>query len=53
LVSTTDSIIPDIAAAIIIIAIAFYGAIIILRQAIKEIKSYRHRQIHGEQVEHV
>lgn len=41
LVLITNSIIPDITAAIIIIMIAFYGAIIILKQAIKEIKSHQ------------
>lgn len=41
LVLITDSIIPDIVAATLIIAIAFCGAIIILRQAVKEIRIYR------------
>ncbi len=41
LVKLTDSIYPDIIAAALIVAIAIYGAIIILRQAIKELKSNR------------
>jgi Co/Zn/Cd efflux system component len=41
LVKLTDSIYPDIIAAALIVAIAIYGAIIILRQAIKELKLNR------------
>ncbi|MCE2993432.1 MAG: cation transporter [Candidatus Jidaibacter sp.] len=37
----TDSVIPDIIAAVIIVGLALYGAFIILRQAIKEIREYK------------
>jgi len=40
-VMITGSVIPDIVAAMIIIMIAIYGAIIILKQAIKEIKQLK------------
>ena len=41
LIKLTNSIFPDIIAAALIVAIAIYGAIIILRQAIKELKLSR------------
>lgn len=41
LVWYTNSIIPDIVAAILIVSIAIYGAWVILKRALKEIKDYR------------
>jgi Co/Zn/Cd efflux system component len=41
LVRFTNSIIPDIIVAMTIVCIAIYGAIIILKQAINEIRSYK------------
>jgi Co/Zn/Cd efflux system component len=46
IVRVTDSVIPDIVAAMIIISIAVYGAIVILKQAIKEIKQHKAREIY-------
>ena len=46
-VKITQSIIPDIVAAMIIILIAIYGAIVILKQAIKEIKQYKSKEMYG------
>ena len=41
LVLQTGSILPDIISAVMIVVLAIFGAFIILRQAIKEIKAYR------------
>ena len=41
IVMYTDSVIPDVIAALIIVGLAIYGAFIILKQAIKEIREYR------------
>ena len=41
IVKVTNSVVPDILAAILIVGIAIYGAIIILRQAMKELRLHK------------
>lgn len=50
LVWYTNSIIPDIVASILIVSIAIYGAWVILKRALKEIKDYRAEKYQSQDI---